>query len=1125
MRNGARAPHAERFQMRECGLRRVAPRLAGVIALLVVLVGAWLPGGAAAQSGAPLFTFAQISDSQPTTDAEWARFENVLATLVASGGSGALIPRPVDFVLFAGDLVFHETSQSEWIRWANTMSAYLTANGIPFRAVPGNHDQDEVSVGYYEFYVADSDVWDTDSAVVVGHNGLVANTGWSGLRFIGFNNANGAWNQVSAADLALISSKVSAAAAANENVMLLAHHPHDGQDLMPLASVLPNPAIVGYERGHSGSPGARKGLDGVVNPNVWDLNTNSIVDDGGILYYEVFTNEIRVYTLEMVLNPTSLGTAKVIALPKAMRAATIPAPVANFSGTPTSGAAPLSVAFTDLSTGSPTSWLWTFGDGATSTTRNPTHVYSTPGVYDVSLRATNSSGSNTLARGAYVSALVPPPTQTFLPAADARVHSGNPNSNYGTDSVLRIRLGDPSYRSFLRFSLSGIGSRAVLSAKLRLFSTDSSSSGGSVFAVDSGWTETGITWNNAPPLGTSPLATKGSIGANQWVEYDVTSAVRGDGAVAFGLSTASSNSGYFSSREGSSPPQLVVQTGAPTAPTANFALTPAQGTAPLAVAFTDLSTGGPTSWLWSFGDNTTSTQANPIHVYQSAGTYDVRLTATNAQGSNSLLRSAAVQVAAPVPPTADFSGTPLAGEAPLVVAFTDLSTGNATSWLWSFGDGTTSTARHPSHTYTSAGVYTVQLTASNVAGGTTKVRSGYVSVSPPVPRQTFVPVADARTALGSPTRNYGSSSELRVRAGSSAYRSYLRFDASALGNLAVLRATLRLFVTDEASSGGSVYAIPSTWTETGITWENAPALPPTPLATAGAAALGAWVELDVTPAVRAGNVSFALASASSSSVYYSSREGSNPPQLVVETGAPIAPDADFSAAPTSGPAPLPVAFSDLSVGGPTSWLWSFGDGATSTARNPVHTYAAQGVYNVSLTVGNGVGSDALTRTGYVSVSAPLPINTFTPVADAKVSSASPTKVYGTTSDLRLRDSASGIYRSFVRFDATGISAPVVKATLRLWVDESSNDGGAVYVVPATWTEANLTWATAPLLDGTPVASRGAISAGQWVEFDVTSVVTGNGSWAFGLRNASSDSAYYSSREGAHPPQLVIERAY
>ena len=70
-------------------------------------------------------------------------------------------------------------------------------------------------------------------------------------------------------------------------------------------------------------------------------------------------------------------------------------PVAKFSATPTSGKAPLTVAFTDKSTGTPTKWKWTFGDGTTSTTKNPKHKYLVEGNYTVSLKATNDAGNNT----------------------------------------------------------------------------------------------------------------------------------------------------------------------------------------------------------------------------------------------------------------------------------------------------------------------------------------------------------------------------------------------------------------------------------------------------------------------------------------------------------------------------------------------------------------------------------------------------------------------------------------------------------------------------------------------------------------------------------------------------------
>ncbi|MCX8020761.1 MAG: PKD domain-containing protein, partial [Chitinophagaceae bacterium] len=78
------------------------------------------------------------------------------------------------------------------------------------------------------------------------------------------------------------------------------------------------------------------------------------------------------------------------------------APVAQFSANIVSGCSPLVVAFEDLSTGNPTSWLWNFGNGNSSTLRNPTATYITPGTYTVSLTVTNANGSNTLTRTDYI---------------------------------------------------------------------------------------------------------------------------------------------------------------------------------------------------------------------------------------------------------------------------------------------------------------------------------------------------------------------------------------------------------------------------------------------------------------------------------------------------------------------------------------------------------------------------------------------------------------------------------------------------------------------------------------------------------------------------------------------------
>ena len=75
----------------------------------------------------------------------------------------------------------------------------------------------------------------------------------------------------------------------------------------------------------------------------------------------------------------------------------------------------------------------------------------------------------------------------------------------------------------------------------------------------------------------------------------------------------------------------------------------------------------------------------------------------------------------------------------------------------------------------------------------------------------------------------------------------------------------------------------------------------------------------------------------------------------------------FSASPNSGKVPLTVRFTDKSIGSPTSWKWSFGDGKTSTAQNPEHQYLQEGKYKVTLTVTNAAGSSTITKTNYITV--------------------------------------------------------------------------------------------------------------------------------------------------------------
>jgi len=146
--------------------------------------------------------------------------------------------------------------------------------------------------------------------------------------------------------------------------------------------------------------------------------------------------------------------------------------------------------------------------------------------------------------------------------------------------------------------------------------------------------------------------------------------------------------------------------------------------------------------------------------------------------------------------------------------------------------------------------------------------------------------------------------------------------------------------------------------------------------------------------------------------------------------------------------------------------------------------------------------------------------TFQAVADARVKSTSPTSNYGGETTLRIK-SDDIAWRSFVRFDVTGLSGSVTRATLRLWVSDGSRDGGTIFPVTSAWAETELTWQNAPALSGTPLAIAGEVADDGWVELDVTPAVAGDGAHAFGLLSQITSSTYFSSREGAHPPELVV----
>ena len=159
---------------------------------------------------------------------------------------------------------------------------------------------------------------------------------------------------------------------------------------------------------------------------------------------------------------------------------------------------------------------------------------------------------------------------------------------------------------------------------------------------------------------------------------------------------------------------------------ADFTANPTVGSASLQVVFTNQSTGA-TSYTWDFGDGATSNLVSPTHSYTAGGEYTVSLTARGSGGvEDTRTRTNYIQVDGII--DAEFNANPRSGQGPLTVQFVDASVGNITSWLWDFGDGSTSTEGSPSHTYMENGVYDVSLQVFGFSASDAETKTGFVRV-------------------------------------------------------------------------------------------------------------------------------------------------------------------------------------------------------------------------------------------------------------------------------------------------------------------------------------------------------------------------------------------------------------
>ncbi len=281
----------------------------------------------------------------------------------------------------------------------------------------------------------------------------------------------------------------------------------------------------------------------------------------------------------------------------------------------------------------------------------------------------------------------------------------------------------------------------------------------------------------------------------------------------------------------------------------------------------------------------------------------------------------------PQAPVADFTSNATTGNAPLTVLFTDTSSNTPTSWAWDFGDpasgvNNTSTLQNPSHVYSTAGQYTVSLTATNGQGSDPEVKTNYINVTTgggggqPV---TLTPDADAQIKVGS-TAVQSDTTHLRTREevplSTNSYRSFIRFNIPPI-NGTVSNVKLRVYVTTSSTSTLSVRNTTGNpnWPESTANGSNTPTVGATVYGSAPSSPAGAYIDIPLNASAITGTglTTFALTGSNTSSAYFASKELTSPvapPQLVYTvTQAGTAPTANATSATVGEDGSGPVGLS------------------------------------------------------------------------------------------------------------------------------------------------------------------------------------------------------------------------
>jgi PKD repeat protein len=642
-------------------------------------------------------------------------------------------------------------------------------------------------------------------------------------------------------------------------------------------------------------------------------------------------------------------------------------PVASFVVSQTSGCSPLQVQFTNTSQNA-SSFFWDFGNGNTSTAINPVNVYLTPGNFTVKLVAYNAAGTaDSIIRNGYIQT-ISPPSVNFTASVTTACLGGTPisftNQSTGYDALL-WDFGDGNTSAAVnpvhQYTASGTFTVTLIAYN--------NSAGCSVPL-----TKTGYITILSKPAATLTASATSVCNANTPISFQTSapSAVNwlwnfGNGSTStqptpshiygtpgvYTVSLITTNS--MGCTDTVTMPNFITVLSNPV-PVINTTQ-PLTGCAPVTTTFTS-STPGITGYLWNFGDSTANSMLSSVpHQYPNPGTYTVTLTATYANGCSN---TATATVQSFPKPTVTFGISNSQGCAPHTPVFTNTTNGPGYTYLWDFGDGSTSTQQHPTHTYTATGTYFPLLTVTD-ANGCSRQQGTITNVV--VTAVSAVFTADAVTGCNPHTVNF-------THPGGGVFTYNWNFGNGVTSNLQSPSYTYTsngsYTVTLTVSNNGGcshTYTLPQNIQVSNGTNNFTPAPPVTACGPFtinlydNSPNTSGWlwdfgdgttsnVQNPVHTYTTSGTYVVTLQTTSSGSAC--SQYISPYATYIINTG-----EAYFTVSQNLCP-PFTATFTDLSVNA-VSWLWDFGDGTTSTQQHPVHVYANPGSYNVSLTITTAQG--------------------------------------------------------------------------------------------------------------------------------------------------------------------------